>query len=328
MDVVLAQPRGFCAGVVRAIDIVERALTQYGAPVYVYHDIVHNAHVVAALRKRGAIFVDEISAISAGAVTVFSAHGVADAIRAEALQRGLHIIDATCPLVEKVHAHARRYARSGAQIVLIGHAGHDEVVGTQGVSDQPMLVVGSVADVSRLQIRPGQRVAYVTQTTLSVDDTREIIEALRARFPAIEGPATDDICYATQNRQNGVRALAARVDLILVVGDSHSSNASRLQELAAQSGCRSHLIEDAARIDPAWLVGVGTVGVTAGASTPDFLVQGVCHRLGGLGLTRISELPGVQESVVFRLPDEVAGPRRPPPDRSTPRAVPRAVARS
>jgi 4-hydroxy-3-methylbut-2-enyl diphosphate reductase len=301
-DVLLAQPRGFCAGVERAIQIVERALERYGAPVYVFHEIVHNAHVVAALRARGARFVDTIADIPAGAVTVFSAHGVASRVAREAEARQLVVIDATCPLVTKVHLQARRYARFGFTIVMIGHRGHEEVEGTMGAIDAPMHLVSSVDDVARLPIPDGTWVAYVTQTTLSLDETRGIIETLKRRFPDIEGPDLADICYATQNRQNAVRSMAAEVDLVLIVGARNSSNSNRLREVALDQRTAAYLIEDATQIDAAWLRGAQRVGVSAGASTPEVLVQAVRERLGELGARRVRELPGVRETVSFRLP--------------------------
>ena len=302
MEVVLAQPRGFCAGVVRAIDIVERALALHGRPVYVYHEIVHNRHVVEELRDRGAVFVDDIDVIPAGAVTVFSAHGVANDIVSRARRRGLRVIDATCPLVAKVHLQLQRYARLGYELVVIGHDGHEEVAGTVGSVDVPVHVVATIADVEALPIAASARVAYVTQTTLSVDDTRGLIEALRKRFPAIEGPDVDDICYATQNRQNAVREMAGDVDLVLVVGARNSSNSNRLKEVAVQLGVHGYLIEDAGEIDPRWLVGVARVGITAGASAPEYLVDGVLSRLAALGAKSTRQLPGASENVMFRLP--------------------------
>jgi 4-hydroxy-3-methylbut-2-enyl diphosphate reductase len=301
-DVLLAQPRGFCAGVVRAIEIVERALELHGAPVYVFHEIVHNGHVVSDLRARGAVFVDDLASVPRGAVTVFSAHGVSRAVTAEAASRELDVIDATCPLVTKVHLQAQRYARMGFSIVVIGHRGHEEVVGTMGSVDAPVYLVSSADDVAHLPLRPDTPLAYVTQTTLSLDDTRDVIAALEARFPAIVGPHVDDICYATQNRQNAVRAMAAEVDLVVVVGARNSSNSARLREVAAQSGTDAHLVQDAREIDAAWLCGVRRVGVTAGASTPEVLVQQVCDRLRALGAGDVRPLDGVRENVVFRLP--------------------------
>ena len=301
-SVVLAQPRGFCAGVVRAIDIVERALTMHGTPVYVYHEIVHNGHVVDDLRRRGAVFVDSLTAIPAGAVTVFSAHGVSLAVVQQADQLGLQVIDATCPLVAKVHQQAQRYAKAGCQIIIIGHAGHEEVVGTMGRVPTPMHLVSDAAAVANLPLQADQPLAYVTQTTLSLDDTRTVIAALKARFPAIVGPDTDDICYATQNRQNAVRALAGQVDLLLVVGAGNSSNSQRLREVAAQQGIAAYLVQDERGIDPQWLHGVHRVGVSAGASTPEVLVQRVAARLLALGATDVHQADGLVENVVFRSP--------------------------
>ena len=300
--VLLAQPRGFCAGVVRAIEIVERALELHGTPVYVYHEIVHNGHVVDGLRQRGAVFVDDLELVPPGSVTVFSAHGVSLAIDRLAQQRGLQVIDATCPLVAKVHLQAQRHARAGRQIIVIGHAGHEEVVGTMGRVEVPVHLVSDVAAVAMLPLQADQPLAYVTQTTLSLDDTREIIASLRARFPDIVGADTDDICYATQNRQNAVRALAQQADLLLVVGASNSSNCQRLREVAAQQGVAAHLVRDADDIDPQWLHGVRCIGVSAGASTPEVLVQQVAKRLRDLGVADVRQADGMAESVVFRLP--------------------------
>lgn len=302
MDVILAQPRGFCAGVSRAIDIVERALTLYGPPVYVYHEIVHNGHVVRSLRDRGAIFVDDLADIPMGAVTVFSAHGVSNAIVREACQRELRVIDATCPLVTKVHAQGQRYARLGYEIVIIGHRGHEEVAGTEGSIEGPTHVVSTVAEIEALPIAPDAKVAYVTQTTLSADDTRELIAALRSKYPDIIGPHLDDICYATQNRQRAVRQLADEVDLVLVVGARNSSNSNRLQEVAARRGVRAYLVEDAAQIDESWFDGIARVGVTAGASAPEYLVDGVRARLRELGAHREWQMAGERETIAFRLP--------------------------
>ncbi len=301
-DVVLAQPRGFCAGVVRAIEIVQRALALHGAPVYVFHEIVHNGHVVADLRARGAVFVDDLDSVPRGAVTVFSAHGVSRVVVAQAACRALEVIDATCPLVTKVHLQAQRYARMGFSIIVIGHRGHEEVEGTMGSVDAPVHLVSSADDVASLPLRRDAPLAYVTQTTLSLDDTREVIAALQARFPAIVGPEMADICYATQNRQNAVRAMAADVDLVIVVGARNSSNSARLREVAAQSGTAAHLVQDAGEIDAAWLAGVRHVGVSAGASTPEVLVRQVCERLQALGAADVRPLDGVRENVVFRLP--------------------------
>jgi 4-hydroxy-3-methylbut-2-enyl diphosphate reductase len=304
--VILAKPRGFCAGVERAIEIVERALRKYGPPVYVRHEIVHNKHVVEDLRSKGAVFVEELDEIPAGAVTVFSAHGVSEAVENEASHRRLPVIDATCPLVSKVHKQGQRYAEKGHQVILIGHDGHPEVEGTRGRVPGGVLLVSSVTDVGDLEVSDPDQVSYVTQTTLSVDDTRDIIEALKRRFPAIVGPDVRDICYATQNRQMAVRELASQVDLLLVVGASNSSNSNRLREIGADMGVPSYLINDARELETAWLDRVGTVGVTAGASAPESLVQEVVIRLRDFGAVVVDELAGVQETVHFRLPREVA----------------------
>lgn len=301
-EVLLARPRGFCAGVVRAIEIVERALELHGAPVYVFHEIVHNGHVVADLREKGAVFVDSLEQVPKGAVTVFSAHGVSLAVVRQSQSRKLQVIDATCPLVSKVHLQAQRYAKSGHTIVVIGHAGHEEVVGTMGRIEGPVHLVSEVAGVAALPLAPDAPVAYVTQTTLSLDDTREIIAALKARFERIVGPETDDICYATQNRQNAVRELAAQVDLVLVVGARNSSNSARLREVAAQQGRPAHLVQDESGIDPAWVAGARRIGVTAGASTPEVLVQRVAQRLRELGAGQVRQADGADEGIVFRLP--------------------------
>ena len=305
MQVVLAQPRGFCAGVVRAIEIVERAIERYGAPVYVRHEIVHNKHVVESLKGKGAVFVKELDEIPANAPTVFSAHGVARHVEQEAAARGLPVIDATCPLVTKVHNHARRYAAKGRSLILIGHENHPEVIGTMGQIDGPMTLVQRVEDVAALDLPNDTPIAYVTQTTLSVDDTREIITALEARFPDIEGPDIRDICYATQNRQAGLRALSKIVDVILVVGASNSSNANRLREIGAELGVPSYLIANGSEINPGWLNDAMVVGVTAGASTPEALVDDVIEALRREGPVSLSLLPGREETVEFRLPAEL-----------------------
>jgi 4-hydroxy-3-methylbut-2-enyl diphosphate reductase len=302
MEVVLAQPRGFCAGVSRAIEIVQRALEIHGSPVYVYHEIVHNGHVVQDLARRGAIFVDDIAEIPPGSCTVFSAHGVGVGVVERARRRGLRVIDATCPLVTKVHQQVQRYAREQYSIIVIGHAGHDEVVGTLGAVDMPMHLVQSAADVERLDLPADAKVAYVTQTTLSPDDVGSIIGALEKRFPGIVGPRTDDICYATQNRQQAVRRMAPGVDMILVIGARNSSNSSRLREVAEQQGVPAYLIEHASELNPAWCAGASRVGLTAGASVPDYLVDEVQQVLRRLGATRITQFPGPQENVSFRLP--------------------------
>jgi 4-hydroxy-3-methylbut-2-enyl diphosphate reductase len=304
--VILAQPRGFCAGVERAIDIVERALVKFGPPIYVRHEIVHNRHVVEDLRARGAVFVDELDEVPEGAMTVFSAHGVARKVETAAASRALPVIDATCPLVAKVHAEGRRYAAQGREIVLIGHAGHAEVEGTIGQIDGTVYLVQTVEDAGALQVSNPDKLSYITQTTLSVDDTRGIIAALKTRFPAITGPDVRDICYATQNRQEAVHHLAELVDLILVVGSKNSSNSNRLREIGAELGRPSYLIDDAAALQPAWFEGIRTVGLTAGASAPEVLVQGVIDGLQRFGDVRIELLAGTPEDVKFKLPAEVA----------------------
>jgi 4-hydroxy-3-methylbut-2-enyl diphosphate reductase len=306
MRVLLAQPRGFCAGVVRAIDIVERALIKYGPPIYVRHEIVHNRHVVEDLRQRGAVFIDELDEVPEGAITVFSAHGVAKKVQDEAVSLGLPVIDATCPLVAKVHAEGRRYAAQDREIVLIGHAGHAEVEGTIGQIPAKVHLVQTAEDVDTLAVRDDDKLAYVTQTTLSVDDTRGIIQALQTRFPTIQGPDVRDICYATQNRQQAVRDLAGQVQVLLVVGSRNSSNSNRLRELGEELGCPSYLIDDEAGLRPEWFAGVETVGVTAGASAPEVLVQGVLDGLRRFGDVEIGLMTGVPEDVRFRLPPEVA----------------------
>ncbi len=301
-EVLLARPRGFCAGVVRAVEIVERALDLHGAPVYVFHEIVHNGHVVADLRAKGAVFVDALDQVPKGAVTVFSAHGVSLAVVQQSQARRLQVIDATCPLVTKVHLQAQRYAQRGHTIVVIGHAGHEEVEGTMGRVTTEVHLVSDIAQVALLPMPADAPVAYVTQTTLSLDDTRGIIAALKARYPAIVGPETDDICYATQNRQNAVRELAAQVDVVLVVGASNSSNSARLREVAAQQGRPAHLVQDEFGIDPDWVAGARRIGVTAGASTPEVLVQRVAQRLRELGAADVRQAEGDDEGIVFRLP--------------------------
>ncbi|WP_254602716.1 4-hydroxy-3-methylbut-2-enyl diphosphate reductase [Sphingomonas bacterium] len=305
LRVLLASPRGFCAGVVRAIDIVERALELYGAPVYVRHEIVHNKHVVETLRGKGAIFVEDLSEIPEGATTVFSAHGVARAIQSEARQRGLPVLDATCPLVTKVHVQGRRYAKSGRALVLIGHAGHAEVVGTRGQIDAPMHLVSTIDDVAALPIEAATPVAYITQTTLSVDDTRGIIAALQARFADLAGPDVSEICYATQNRQSAARDLARQSDVLIVVGAKNSSNSSRLREIGEELGVPSYLVDDGSGVDPAWLDGAATVGLTAGASAPDELVDSVVAVLGRARVVTVTQLAGIEENVSFSLPPEL-----------------------
>ena len=311
MDVILANPRGFCAGVDRAIAIVERALDAYGAPIYVRHEVVHNRFVVEGLRARGAIFIEDLADVPDGAVLIFSAHGVPQAVRRQAEARGLRVFDATCPLVTKVHMEVSRLGRMGQDVVLVGHAGHPEVEGTMGQWQAGyrgrIYLVESVADVAGLVLGQPQNVAYVTQTTLSVDDTHAIVAALRARFPHIEGPRKDDICYATQNRQDAVRALAAQVDLVLVVGSASSSNSNRLRELAAKQGVPAYLIDGPESIDPAWLAGRARIGLTAGASAPEQLVRDVVAHLRGLGAAAARELSGAAETITFALPRELRG---------------------
>ena len=306
MRVILAQPRGFCAGVERAIQIVERALKKFGPPIYVRHEIVHNRHVVDDLRQRGAIFVDELDQVPDGAMTIFSAHGVAKKVEQDAAARALPVIDATCPLVAKVHNEGRRYARQDREIVLIGHAGHAEVEGTIGQVPGTIHLVQTAADVATLTISDPEKLAYITQTTLSVDDTRGIIAALKARFPAIVGPDVRDICYATQNRQQAVRELAEQVDLILVVGSRNSSNSNRLREIGEELGRPAYLIDDASALRPEWFQGIGSVGLTAGASAPESLVLGVIDGLRQMAEIEVSTLDGVAEDVRFRFPAEVA----------------------
>jgi len=307
MRVILAQPRGFCAGVERAIEIVERALEKYGPPVYVRHEIVHNRHVVERLKQMGARFVEELDEVPTGATTIFSAHGVAKLVEAEADRRELQVIDATCPLVSKVHNEGRRYHGQGREVILIGHAGHPEVEGTMGQIPGGVLLISTAADVAKLQVKDPAKVSYVTQTTLSVDDTRAVIDALKARFPAIVGPDTKDICYATQNRQRAVRELAStyKVDVVLVVGAPNSSNSNRLREIAREMGVPGYLIEDDSGLDPKWLSGVETVGLTAGASAPDELVHDVIRALEALGPVEIVRQDGAQENIRFRMPAEL-----------------------
>ncbi len=302
MDVLLANPRGFCAGVDRAIAIVERALAQFGAPIYVRHEVVHNKFVVDDLRAKGAIFVEALDDVPAGATLVFSAHGVPKSVRDEATARGLRVFDATCPLVTKVHVEVVKMHEQGREIVMIGHAGHPEVEGTMGQVTGRIHLVDSVADVDRLQIATPGNLAYVTQTTLSVDDAAHIVLALKRRFPAIVGPKTDDICYATQNRQDAVKLLAPQVDVVIVVGSPSSSNSNRLREVAANRGTPAYMVDRADQIAPEWIAGKGRVGVTAGASAPEVLVNEVIDRLRSLGANDVRELHGAAEHVVFPLP--------------------------
>ena len=305
LHVLLAQPRGFCAGVVRAVDIVERALHVYGPPVYVRHEIVHNKHVVDSLREKGARFVEDIADIPKGAVTVFSAHGVSRKVEDDAGVRGLRVIDATCPLVSKVHNETTRHERQGYEIVLIGHHGHPEVEGTMGRVSGVVHLVSTVDDVAGLTPVDSAKLAYVTQTTLSVDDTHEIITALNSRFPGIRGPDVKDICYATQNRQTAVGRLAGLCDVILVIGADYSSNSNRLREIGEAAGTDSYLIPDAESLDPAWLDDARTVGITAGASAPEELVQALIGRLGDLFDITVTDVDGIEENVTFRLPREL-----------------------
>jgi 4-hydroxy-3-methylbut-2-en-1-yl diphosphate reductase len=306
MKVILAQPRGFCAGVVRAIEIVERALEKYGPPVYVRHEIVHNKHVVESLKAKGAVFVEDVSEVPDNAVTIFSAHGVAKSVEDEALERNLPVLNATCPLVTKVHNQGKRYVGQGRQLILIGHAGHPEVVGTMGQIPSPVILVQSEADVDTLDLPLDTPVAYVTQTTLSVDDTSGIIQALQRKFTNIVGPETRDICYATQNRQSAVRDLSKLVDVILVVGATNSSNSNRLREIGEEVGLPSYLIADGSELDPKWLEGAKVIGLTAGASAPEVLVEDVIDRLRRLGPVEVSIMDGRQERIEFKLPAELA----------------------
>jgi 4-hydroxy-3-methylbut-2-enyl diphosphate reductase len=303
--VILAQPRGFCAGVVRAVAIVEQALLRYGAPVYVRHEIVHNRHVVDSLKAKGAVFVEELDEVPAGAMTVFSAHGVARSVEDEARARRLPVLNATCPLVTKVHNQGKRYVAEGRQLILIGHAAHPEVVGTVGQIPEPVLLVQDIADVAALDLPADTPLAYVTQTTLSVDDTQGIIAALKRRFTNILGPDTRDICYATQNRQSAVRSLGKLVDVILVVGAANSSNSNRLREIGTEVGVASYLIADGSELNPEWVRDANVVGVTAGASAPEVLIDDVLEALKRMGPVDVSVMPGQQENVEFRLPVEL-----------------------
>ena len=309
MDVIVANPRGFCAGVDRAIEIVDRALEMFGAPIYVRHEVVHNRYVVKDLRDRGAVFVDQLGEVPDDGTVIFSAHGVSQAVRAEADQRGLKVFDATCPLVTKVHLEVVRFSQEGRECVLIGHQGHPEVEGTMGQYDAStgggMYLVETVGDVHNLKVNAPERLSYVTQTTLSVDDTARVIDALRTRFPAIQGPRKDDICYATQNRQDAVRELAGKVDVLLVVGSPNSSNSNRLRELAEQRGVVSYPVDDPAQIEREWLNGCSCVGITAGASAPEVLVQQVIAQVRAWGAVSVDEQTGRVEHVAFTLPREL-----------------------
>jgi len=310
LDVWLASPRGFCAGVERAIEIVERALELHGPPVYVRHEIVHNKRVVETLRDKGAVFVEEVDDIPDGAVTIFSAHGVAEKIENEAKNRSLPVIDATCPLVSKVHKEGQNHAKKDRQVILIGHEGHPEVEGTQGRIPGGVLLVTKPEDVAGLKVQNPDMLAYVTQTTLSVDETRDVIEALKARFPNIIGPDVKDICYATQNRQQAVRDLSKHVDLLLVVGATNSSNSNRLREIGSELGIPSYLIDDAENFDPSWLDGVNIVGVSAGASAPEELIQEVIECLSEFCNVKLKKLDGVEENITFKLPRELIDAER------------------
>ncbi|MGD9786401.1 MAG: 4-hydroxy-3-methylbut-2-enyl diphosphate reductase [Sulfuricellaceae bacterium] len=308
MQVLLANPRGFCAGVDRAIEIVERALQQFGAPIYVRHEVVHNKFVVDRLRQMGAVFVEDLAEVPSGSTVIFSAHGVSRAVQEEAEKRGLKVFDATCPLVTKVHLAVARLRKQGKEIVMIGHRGHPEVEGTMGQVDNGIYLVEKPEDVARLEVGTPDNLAFVTQTTLSMDDAAAIIAALKERFPSIAGPKTDDICYATQNRQDAVKTLAQRCDLVIVVGSPNSSNSIRLREVASNRGTAAYLVDNAGQLDPVWLQGKSRIGVTAGASAPEVLVQQVIARLRELGADQVEELSGREENVVFSLPRNLASP--------------------
>lgn len=306
MQVILANPRGFCAGVDRAIEIVERALALHGAPIYVRHEVVHNKFVVEGLKAKGAIFIEELKDVPPGSILIFSAHGVPQSVRREAEALGLTVFDATCPLVTKVHLQVARMRGQGKEIVMIGHKGHPEVEGTMGQSEQGMYLVESPADVETLQVQDEQNLTYVTQTTLSVDDANSVIEALKIRFPEITGPKKDDICYATQNRQDAVKLLAQQCDLVIVVGSPNSSNSNRLREVARNLGVSAYLVDNASELDPVWLQGKQCVGVTAGASAPEVLVKSVIERMCLLTGCKVEEMDGIRENVVFPLPKALA----------------------
>ncbi len=306
VEALLANPRGFCAGVERAIDIVERALRRFGPPIYVRHEIVHNSYVVEDLRKKGAVFVEELDEVPAGGTVIFSAHGVSKTVRAEAERRSLKVFDATCPLVTKVHVEVAKMLRSGHEVVMVGHRGHPEAEGTMGQATTGMHLVETLEDVARLAVRDPGKLAYVTQTTLSVDDAAQIVAALKARFPAIRGPKRDDICYATQNRQDAVKFMAPRCDVVIVVGSPNSSNSNRLREVAENMGVKAFMVDSAAQLDPAWLAGARRVGITAGASAPEVLVSELIARLTKLGVRSVRPLEGIAEDVVFTVPRELA----------------------
>ncbi len=306
MDILLANPRGFCAGVERAIEIVERALSLYGAPIYVRHEVVHNRYVVEDLRRKGAVFVESLDAVPLGATLIFSAHGVPQSVRQEATARGLRVFDATCPLVTKVHVEVAQLRRTSHEIIMIGHRGHPEVEGTMGQAQGGMYLVENLADVARLQVEQPDRLAYVTQTTLSMDDAASIVGALKTRFPSITGPKKDDLCYATQNRQDAVKLLAAQCDVVVVVGSPNSSNSNRLREVAQHLEVAAYLVDQADQMDPAWFTGKLSVGVTAGASAPELLVEQVIERLKSWGVGEVRQVVGVLESTTFPLPKELA----------------------
>jgi len=306
MQVLLAQPRGFCAGVDRAIEIVERALQLHGAPIYVRHEVVHNKFVVDDLRAKGAVFIEDLSQVPAGSTMIFSAHGVSQAVRREAEAHGLKVFDATCPLVTKVHVEVAKMRAGGREIIMIGHRGHPEVEGTMGQSQGGIYLVETPADVARLEVADASRLAFVTQTTLSVDDAREIIDALKQRFPKIVGPKKDDICYATQNRQDAVKALALQCDVVIVVGSPNSSNSNRLREVAANHGVAAYMVDNAAELNPQWVAGKARVGVTAGASAPEILVRQVIEKLRNLGAESVEEVQGISETVTFPVPKSLA----------------------
>ena len=302
MQIILATPRGFCAGVERAIAIVERAIEKFGAPIYVRHEVVHNKFVCDNLREKGAVFIDDLAAVPTGSTVIFSAHGVSKAVREEAIARGLNIFDATCPLVTKVHLQVARMSKAGREIIMIGHKGHPEVEGTMGQCPENMHLVENVKDIEKLVVKDPTKLSYVTQTTLSVDDAAEIVSDLKTRFPEITGPKRDDICYATQNRQDAIKELAAQADLVLVVGSKTSSNSNRLREVAELLGTKAYLIDHAEQIDPEWLEGVERIGITAGASAPEVLVKNVLDWLSSKGLTEVKQLHGAEESITFPLP--------------------------
>ncbi|MGH8692432.1 MAG: 4-hydroxy-3-methylbut-2-enyl diphosphate reductase [Burkholderiales bacterium] len=306
MDVLLANPRGFCAGVERAIETVERALELHGAPIYVRHEIVHNKYVVDDLRAKGAVFVEELDEVPAGATVIFSAHGVSQQVRADADRRGLKVFDATCPLVTKVHVEVKRMLKNGYEIVMIGHRGHPETEGTMGQAVRGMYLVETLADVASLKVSSPEKLAYVTQTTLSIDDARAIVAALKARFPAIRGPKKDDICYATQNRQDAVKFMAPQCDVVIVVGSPNSSNSNRLREVAQHMGAQAYMVDSAAGLRPEWIAGKRRIGISAGASAPEVLVRELIARLKALGAENVRSLPGITERVVFTLPRELA----------------------